>query len=75
MNLLLIQLKRIGDLILTVPAIAALRKAFPAANISLIAAHGSRELLPAIPGLDRDLRRARASLGRTAVFRRRQGEI
>ena len=53
MNVLLIQLKRIGDLILTVPAIAALRKAFPAANISLVAAHGSRELLPAIPGLDR----------------------
>ena len=53
MNVLLIQLKRIGDLILTVPAIAALRKAFPAASISLVAAHGSRELLPAIPGLDR----------------------
>ena len=53
LNVLLIQLKRIGDLILTVPAIAALRKAFPAANISLVAAHGSRELLPAIPGLDR----------------------
>lgn len=53
MNILLIQLKRIGDLILTVPAIAALRKAFPAAKISLVAAHGSRELLPAIPGLDR----------------------
>ena len=29
LNLLLIQLKRIGDLILTVPAIATLRKAFP----------------------------------------------
>ena len=53
MNVLLIQLKRIGDLILTVPAVAALRKAFPAANISLVAAHRSRELLPAIPGLDR----------------------
>src|SRR5262245_21364752 len=53
LNVLLIQLKRIGDLILTVPAIAAVRKAFPAANISLVAAHSSRELLPAIPGLDR----------------------
>jgi predicted lipopolysaccharide heptosyltransferase III len=52
LNVLLIQLKRIGDLILTVPVIAALRKSFPAARISLIAAHGSRELLPAIPGLD-----------------------
>ncbi|MBA3609401.1 MAG: putative lipopolysaccharide heptosyltransferase III [Chthoniobacterales bacterium] len=55
MNLLLIQLKRIGDLILTVPAIAALRKEFPAARVTLVAAHGSRELLPAIPGLDQTL--------------------
>ncbi len=52
MNVLLIQLKRIGDLILTVPTVAALRKKFPAAKISLVAAHGSRGLLPAIPGLD-----------------------
>jgi predicted lipopolysaccharide heptosyltransferase III len=55
LNVLLIQLKRIGDLILTVPAIAALRKHFPIANISLIVAQGSRELVPAIPGVDRVL--------------------
>lgn len=52
MNVLLIQLKRIGDLILTVPAIAAVRKIFPDAEITLVVAHGSRELLPAIPGVD-----------------------
>jgi len=52
LNVLLLQLKRIGDLILTVPAIAALRTHFPEAKISLIVAHGSRELLPAIPGVD-----------------------
>jgi predicted lipopolysaccharide heptosyltransferase III len=52
LNVLVIQLKRIGDLVLSVPAIAALRKNFPAAKISLIVAHGSRELLPAIPGVD-----------------------
>lgn len=52
MKVLLIQVKRIGDLILTVPAIAALRKDFPRAEISLVVAHASRELLPAIPGLD-----------------------
>lgn len=52
MNVLLIQLKRIGDLILTVPAITAVRRNFPKARISLVVAHGSRELLPAIPGLD-----------------------
>ncbi len=55
MNVLLLQLKRIGDLILTVPAIAALRKVFPDAQITLAVAYGSRELLPAIPGLDRSL--------------------
>jgi predicted lipopolysaccharide heptosyltransferase III len=55
LNVLLIQLKRIGDLILTVPAIAAVRKTFPAARITLVVAQGSRELLPAIPGVDRAL--------------------
>lgn len=55
MNVLLLQLKRIGDLILTVPAIAAVRHAYPAARITLVVAHGSRELLPAIPGVDRGL--------------------
>ena len=53
MNILVIQLKRIGDLILTTPAITALREKFPQADISLIASSGSRELLPAIRGLDR----------------------
>ncbi|HEY5036488.1 MAG TPA: hypothetical protein VII74_05095, partial [Chthoniobacterales bacterium] len=55
LNVLLIQLKRIGDLILTVPAIAAVRRTFPEARITLVVAHGSRELLPAIPGVDRAL--------------------
>ncbi len=55
MKILLIQLKRIGDLILTTPAIAALRAKFPGADISLIVSSGCSELLPAIPGLDRTL--------------------
>ena len=55
MNVLLIQLKRIGDLILTVPAIAAVREQFPTATVTLVVGHGSREMLPAIPGLDRTL--------------------
>ncbi len=62
MKILFIQLKRIGDLILTVPAIAAARHHFPAAEISLIVTHGSRELLPAIPGVDHTfVARGRAS--------------
>ena len=52
MNILLLQLKRIGDLILTTPVIAAVREKYPAAKISLVVAHGTRELLPAIRGID-----------------------
>ena len=55
MNILLIQIRRIGDLILTTPAIAALRKKFPDARISLAVAFDGEELLPAIPGIDRGL--------------------
>jgi heptosyltransferase III len=54
-NILLIQLKRIGDLILTTPAIAAVREKFPHAEISLVVAAGTRDLLPAIPAVDRTL--------------------
>ena len=52
MNILLLQLKRIGDLILTTPAINAVREKFPQAHISLVVSSGTRELLPAIHGID-----------------------
>jgi predicted lipopolysaccharide heptosyltransferase III len=54
-NILLVQLKRIGDLILTTPAISAVRARFPDAQIALVASAGSAELLPAIGGIDRKL--------------------
>lgn len=53
MNILLIQLKRIGDLILTTPSIAALREKFPKASISLVVSAAVKELLPAISGIDK----------------------
>ncbi|HEX8899077.1 MAG TPA: glycosyltransferase family 9 protein, partial [Chthoniobacterales bacterium] len=53
MNILLIQLKRIGDLILTTPAIGALRDKFPEASISLVISAAVKELLPAITGIDK----------------------
>ena len=53
MNILLIQLKRIGDLILTTPAIAALREKFPEAALSLVVSPAVEELLPAISGVDK----------------------
>jgi predicted lipopolysaccharide heptosyltransferase III len=52
MNILLIQLKRIGDLILTTPAIAALRDKFPDARLSLVVSPAVEGLLPAISGID-----------------------
>ena len=52
-NILLIQLKRIGDLILTTPTIAALREKFPEASISLVVSATVKELLPAITGIDK----------------------
>ena len=53
MNILLIQLKRIGDLILTTPAIAALRENFPQARLSLVVSPAVEGLLPAISGVDK----------------------
>src|ERR1051325_6806016 len=53
MNILLLQLKRIGDLILTTPAIGALRDKFPDAFISLVVSAAVKELLPAITGIDK----------------------
>ena len=53
MNILLLQLKRIGDLILTTPAIGALRDKFPDASISLVVSAAVKELLPAITSVDK----------------------
>jgi predicted lipopolysaccharide heptosyltransferase III len=55
MKILLLQLKRIGDLILTTPAIAALRKSYPDAHITLAVSNECTELLPAISNVDRVL--------------------
>ena len=55
MKILLLQLKRIGDLILTTPAISVLRGSFPDAHITLIISNECVELLPAISNVDRML--------------------
>jgi len=54
-KILLLQLKRIGDLILTTPSIVALREKFPEAHLSLVVSPAVTELLPAITGIDRVL--------------------
>ena len=55
MRILVLQLKRIGDLILTTPALVALRAAFPSAEITLVVAPSCAGLIPALPCVDRPL--------------------
>jgi predicted lipopolysaccharide heptosyltransferase III len=54
-NILLLQLKRIGDLILTTPVIEALREKFPEATLTLIVSRENAPLLPGIANVDRTL--------------------
>jgi ADP-heptose:LPS heptosyltransferase len=51
MRILALQLKRIGDLVLTTPALAAI-KALPGANVTLAVDQSTASLLPAIPNID-----------------------
>ena len=66
-KILLLQLKRIGDLILTTPAIAALRERFPEAEVTIVVSSECADLLPAISGVDRILM-ARRNLSDLAAF-------
>jgi len=52
MRILVLQLKRIGDLILTTPALWTLRENLPKAHIDLVVEAGSQEMLPAIDYVD-----------------------
>jgi ADP-heptose:LPS heptosyltransferase len=51
MRILALQLKRIGDLILTTPALSLLQAARPDVEITLAVHAGAAPLLPAIPGI------------------------
>jgi predicted lipopolysaccharide heptosyltransferase III len=67
MKILLLQLKRIGDLILTTPAISALRERFPDAEVTMVVSSECADLLPVIEGVDRILM-ARRNLRDLAAF-------
>ncbi len=54
-RILVLQLKRIGDLILTFPTLAALRAARPDAQVTLVAAGAAGGLAELVPGVDRVL--------------------
>jgi ADP-heptose:LPS heptosyltransferase len=51
-SILVIQLKRLGDVILTTPALRALRKLYPQAHITLLLDHHSAAVAPAIADVD-----------------------
>lgn len=61
---LALQIKRIGDLILTAPALSRLRQAHPGARITLVTMGPAGELAPAIPSVDEhfNYRRGRPNL-------------
>jgi predicted lipopolysaccharide heptosyltransferase III len=67
MKILLLQLKRIGDLILTTPVVAALRDRFPDLELTIVVSGECADLLPAISGIDRILM-ARRDLRDLALF-------
>ena len=52
MRILAIQLKRLGDLVLTTGALRSLRQAYPAAQVCLLIDEYAEELAPAIEGVD-----------------------
>jgi predicted lipopolysaccharide heptosyltransferase III len=66
-KILLLQLKRIGDLILTTPAVVALRESFPEAQLTLVVSNECVDLLPAISNVDHILI-ARRNLRDLALF-------
>jgi ADP-heptose:LPS heptosyltransferase len=51
-SILVIQLKRLGDVILTTPALRELRKLYPQAHITLLLDHHSAAVAPAIADVD-----------------------
>ena len=77
MNILLIQLRRLGDVILTTPAINALRAKFPEAHISLAVTNECRALLPAIAHVDRFFifRRGLADVGELGRILRQRFDV
>ncbi|HEY6122673.1 MAG TPA: lipopolysaccharide heptosyltransferase I [Pyrinomonadaceae bacterium] len=53
MRILFVKLGSIGDIVHTLPALAALRRAMPAAEISWVVEHRSAEILEDNPNIDR----------------------
>ena len=82
-NILLIRLSSLGDIVLTSPAIRAVRRHFPKARISMLVASQSADLLTENPHLDEVLRFNRRAkdkdtaemLRMTHILRERQFDL
>src|SRR5450432_1676285 len=61
-NILLIRLKAIGDVLLTLPAVAAIRQNFPEAKITFFTSHENTSLLRGFSGVDEVIALDRAAL-------------
>ncbi len=82
MRILIVKLGSIGDIIHTLPALAAIRRALPAAEISWVAEKRSAEILRGNPMIDRlievdtrSLRGAKVVQGILAGFRKQLREL
>jgi ADP-heptose:LPS heptosyltransferase len=54
-RILILQLNRIGDLILSTPAFQSLRERFPKAHLTLVVSQTCASLIPALPTVDQTL--------------------
>ncbi len=54
-NILAIRLDNIGDVVMTSPALRALRRAYPGARISLMASPAGSQVAPLLPWVDRTI--------------------
>src|SRR5215831_13636744 len=52
-RIMCLRLERIGDLLMTIPAIVDLKNAFPSASVDLVVGRWNRDVASVIPGIDR----------------------
>ncbi len=64
----MLQLNRIGDLVLTTPALQALRETWPHSHVTLVVSESAEELLPALPKVENCLVYRRSLRANRSLF-------
>ena len=67
-RILVLQLNRIGDLVLTTPALQALRETWPQCHVTLVVSESAEELLPALPKVNDCLVYRRSFRANRSIF-------